>query len=746
MPSPTSCFDGLGLNEKYPENATEHGLKIRSDFENILQTAHKDGKKRQIPEGCYYHLQKSFNRLLDKWMAPSPTNLADEFRVYQRQQQQIQRDQAAITSQWRDMVSRNTMEPAAVSSMAPTVSLTQEMSDADASHYKVIVKLIDRAVIAYRQGVSNETTRKDVNGAIWKDPTVNSSGRPREESDPWNPVCAVHQLPSGDFEIYTYATEDVAALAAGQQWPKVFGALAHVLKPSYGVVMHSVRSAAMPLDTEEAKSKMRKALGSRNVQVLGTAEALKIGHIGYLTRGEQKKHCSVVVGFEAARTANLAMARGLVWDGAPHHCERYVPNTQLRQCHNCSGYRHYRVQCKSTTRCGRCGSKEHTKSDCPPEAQVRCVTCKADDHHAWMEECPRRKLERKENRRNALLKDRPWPEPSSKLQPEEKKETGPQSQGQSPPQTSHTNQGTSSHSVMRAAARQEEEMPAQDPMEIESSSSSALTVPTPTPATPIIDPTIAAMMNMMVQMSQQQRQESREFQSTIKDLVARQTDPPAPGPQPRKRKAPDDSSSIYLISETGVEERTASGGRTTKRAKTGGHRSDPVKGARTAPANTLASEVNKPPTPELSTRASGEETLQTGVNKMTAESRAKLAFYLTQTNAQFTPCPITQPAPSQPPSQAPSDFGVNIASLSQSTPSQSSYPSPPTPSLPRAIAVPNDSSIIAPCEPTTSSAESDSPAPTHPPTVQVASSEASSRRFPQRQRHAPAHRHPGEMP
>ncbi|KNB19275.1 hypothetical protein FOXG_22503 [Fusarium oxysporum f. sp. lycopersici 4287] len=136
-------------------------------------------------------------------------------------------------------------------------------------------------------------------------------------------VVSSNQLRSGDLSIKTATSSDMVALRQfAEDWEQRIGNGATVRIPTYGVLVHGVRTSSMDMDNFEL---IRDGLLQDNKPFIPTAE---IKYIGWLTRSSSSKSASsVVVEFTRPEDANKVIDEGLIWQGEVFQCELYD-----RQC------------------------------------------------------------------------------------------------------------------------------------------------------------------------------------------------------------------------------------------------------------------------------------------------------------------------------------------------------------------------------------------------------------------------------
>ncbi|KAH6957479.1 hypothetical protein DER45DRAFT_604275 [Fusarium avenaceum] len=137
-------------------------------------------------------------------------------------------------------------------------------------------------------------------------------------------TALTNQLKSGDLSIKTATTSDMEILRQfAEDWEHRLGIRASIRIPTYGVLVHGIRTSSM----------------DENRPFIPNAG---IKYIGWLTRIVTTKSVSSIIN------------EGLIWQGEVFQCELYDRSCRLRQCFSCQRYGHIGTQCKATTRCGYC--------------------------------------------------------------------------------------------------------------------------------------------------------------------------------------------------------------------------------------------------------------------------------------------------------------------------------------------------------------------------------------------------------
>jgi hypothetical protein len=204
-------------------------------------------------------------------------------------------------------------------------------------------------------------------------------------------IMSVNQLKSRDISIKTITNNEMQVFRQfTEDWAPRLGNGTSVRNPTYGVLVHGIRTSTMDVDKFE---ETRDIILQDNKPFIPTAD---IKYIRWLTkRTVNKTVSSVVIEFTKPEDANKIIDEGLVWQGEMCQSERYERGCRLKQCFQCQKYGHIGTQCKATKACGYC-AQEHSSRDCPSktdrDAPRKCATCHGA-HEAWSQQCPTRREE-----------------------------------------------------------------------------------------------------------------------------------------------------------------------------------------------------------------------------------------------------------------------------------------------------------------------------------------------------------------
>jgi hypothetical protein len=94
-------------------------------------------------------------------------------------------------------------------------------------------------------------------------------------------VIAAKQLKSGDVVLHTAITAEADTLKdTEEEWVKVLGTSARVARPTYGVIVHGVRTSKESIDTDNQQRAIEK-IESENAVL---HEGAKVTYVGWLLR------------------------------------------------------------------------------------------------------------------------------------------------------------------------------------------------------------------------------------------------------------------------------------------------------------------------------------------------------------------------------------------------------------------------------------------------------------------------------
>ncbi|EWZ77878.1 hypothetical protein FOWG_17750 [Fusarium oxysporum f. sp. lycopersici MN25] len=218
-----------------------------------------------------------------------------------------QQNQASITPTYANVLARGGLATSIHNPQNQKASPVQTVRE-------IIINIRDPVTIANIRAMSPRSLKSHVDLAI-----AQSSNEHIEKIK----VVSSNQIRSGDLSIKTATSSDMVALRQfAEDWEQRIGNGATVRIPTYGVLVHGVRTSSMDMDNFEL---IRDGLLQDNKPFIPTAE---IKYIGWLTRSSSSKSASsVVVEFTRPEDANKVIDEGLIWQGEVFQCELYD-----RQC------------------------------------------------------------------------------------------------------------------------------------------------------------------------------------------------------------------------------------------------------------------------------------------------------------------------------------------------------------------------------------------------------------------------------
>ena len=144
-----------------------------------------------------------------------------------------------------------------------------------------------------------------------------------------------------------------------------------------------------------ASRKQKAMLISELVRVnITTLTSLRIHHIKDIEYIEDFKGGStaLAVDFHDIEQANVALSRGLNYNGTHYDCETPLKERFLARCGNCQAYGHPYAACTNAPRCGKC-AQQHQLKDCKTLHQ-KCALCNARGHGSSSSNCPIKRAKR----------------------------------------------------------------------------------------------------------------------------------------------------------------------------------------------------------------------------------------------------------------------------------------------------------------------------------------------------------------
>ena len=178
-------------------------------------------------------------------------------------------------------------------------------------------------------------------------------------------------------------------------WKKYFEGM-NIIESWHSVVIHGIWKKDIDFEKDKSEEIIARIKGINSEKMERIEPLLK--H----PRNPNAFSQSIIISFKYLKEAEDCIDTG-IHIGHRHYAitERYIPQSQIKQCFKCQAYGHKANVCTKPVTCGKC-AQEHETKECQSET-MKCANCK-DSHCAWSHECPvrQRKKEQGEILRNQL--------------------------------------------------------------------------------------------------------------------------------------------------------------------------------------------------------------------------------------------------------------------------------------------------------------------------------------------------------
>jgi hypothetical protein len=240
-----------------PPNIIEHATQLIADA-TALQALDR-AQRQKLPDQLFESFINSVKTYATKAREqPSSQQILDKLnQIHHLTKSSIAEDITLI----KNAVNNTTQPSARVATWAekvrsggppthPPTPPTYVPTTVNSKEREIIVKLGSPEATALLRQKTPEQLRKKINDTLHQQ-APNTSKPPQ--------IVAVKQLKSGDISIHaTNATEADLLKDSSDSWVRVLGTTARVLKPTYGVLVHGVRTAKENIDpSDQAKRKYR---------------------------------------------------------------------------------------------------------------------------------------------------------------------------------------------------------------------------------------------------------------------------------------------------------------------------------------------------------------------------------------------------------------------------------------------------------------------------------------------------------
>ena len=195
-------------------------------------------------------------------------------------------------------------------------------------------------------------------------------------------VIGARQLGNGQVKVYFTGEDTQQTMMSQRDWTQKLSSTAHVAMPSFQVLVHN-----MPFSFNPDKPEQVLELQQANMQYL---QGIKILKAVWLKRNRApgKASGSLILWFEKAEQADIAISKGVMWKYELKTAEIFRSGFRLIQCFNCQRYGHIARNCTAVAKCGVC-AEQHNTRQCTGKVEDRCCNC-GRKHRAWEMSCPLR--------------------------------------------------------------------------------------------------------------------------------------------------------------------------------------------------------------------------------------------------------------------------------------------------------------------------------------------------------------------
>jgi hypothetical protein len=193
------------------------------------------------------------------------------------------------------------------------------------------------------------------------------------------------------------ATDKEAEEVRSMEWKTIIEG-AKTIETTYRAVVHGVSKYDIDFEKDKPEEIIARIQNSNSEEI--TVE--RVEPLMKRPRNPNARTQSIIITFKYSKEADDCIKTGVHIENRHYAIvERYIPQSQIKQCFKCQAYGHKASVCTRKARCGKC-AQEHETKDCQSE-MVSCANCK-DSHCAWSHECPVRqqKREQGETLRNQL--------------------------------------------------------------------------------------------------------------------------------------------------------------------------------------------------------------------------------------------------------------------------------------------------------------------------------------------------------
>ena len=327
-----------------------------------------------------------------------------EARAPQPTSNQTQKDLAEVKESLKRIEVTQKQQTATLTGLCPTVARGSWASVAAAGSAQAPRAAPDRTTPPLRK------TRELLIRILNKEEAQRTQAKPIEqilrtisEKSPTQreQIVSIRRLPSGDLALHAASSEARLELEKQAVWAKGIAPSAKVVRKTYAVLAHGIRTS---LDIENAEAAITR-LQKENERLHPGLEILRLAWPKKVM-GSGKAYSSLIVEVAEEAMANRLLEQGILEGYSECACEYFEKKCRTMQCFQCFGFGHIGRGCKKVPACHKCGQK-HRVEDCRVnDDRAHCTNCKKDGHKPWHRTCPHWVREKKIA--GEILKARPY--------------------------------------------------------------------------------------------------------------------------------------------------------------------------------------------------------------------------------------------------------------------------------------------------------------------------------------------------
>lgn len=202
----------------------------------------------------------------------------------------------------RDAISdcTSSLKPQSHTSTTSIPEASSSNLSSDVNNLRIRVRVIDRDVAQSLRRATALETRSRINETIATYPDIQSAQ-----------AQSFTQLPSGDVELRLGTMDDAGKLTRHEEiWAKLFGAGAYVIRDTFSVVLHGIRTSTIEAHQTNWAT-ISCLLLAENALLFPNANIL---HTGWLcsAKAKQKSKTSIVVSFSTPEDGNRAIEQAMI--------------------------------------------------------------------------------------------------------------------------------------------------------------------------------------------------------------------------------------------------------------------------------------------------------------------------------------------------------------------------------------------------------------------------------------------------